>query len=719
MATATEKVAKLIDAVVPAKAGSPPPDVMKRVARAAKGLGGVSARRQEAQEFARNKHFVNIDKTGLRIEAKSVTPISQGGEKLNHRVRISHDVLAPILHSKVSAATQRIPGYEVIEASSDPEDYSAARLAKNIAVAGYDKWKVREAFRRAVWLALVTEEAFIMPYWDSSIGPFAEIPPYSEGNPGSEPDYFGMGDIRLAVYGGLEVSWEPGIQFEEARWYVITHARAIEDLEAEEGYIGGKLTADADRDNVIGRPKMQDGGNLAMVTEYFERPCRSFPDGRRIVTAQKRLLFAEEDYPLRDENDEVVDAPCLHRLYYAVDGGSERARGLVQSLIETIRRYDFSANKAAEYLQLVLVPQMIAPEGAVVSEITDAPGDLIEIDPSELAGGEVKWRELPSMPREFSDEQNAALSQLSYISNESLTTSGGTSGKEVEAQAQKAMLAWQDFIEQEADVHAAVMRDALVLAQLFYTEDRMMKFRGRTGWESIPDFRGADIRGQTDVRVQPGSLEPLTRPAIEQRIINLVHIVPPGFFAPDEIIAALSEGNVDRLNQRFEEAEENANFIIGQIRAGTFRDLPKRPAMQGEEVPRLSVETGQPEWQVPPQFGPEGLTPGTGIPIMETEVSGWMPRPFDNLPVIRRRFETFMSSDEWRRLDPEALRATDLYYNAVLELEAAQEAKSAVQQNQTAEELGAQNAAKPQQAKPLPSLPAPSGSEEEQPSAQQ
>lgn len=724
------------------------PVVDKRVKRGRDAFGAVAARRKEAREFARNNHYVSIDKTGLKLTQQSTVAVSEGGKKPNHRVRRSHDLLAPILKGKVSAATQRIPGYEVTEGSGDPEDYSAARVAEKVLVAGYDLWRVKDAFRRATWIALVEEEAFVMPYWDSSIGPFIEADVMEEvevdvldenqqptgekepvERPTGEKETIGMGDVRMGVYSGSEVVWEPGVQFDDSRWYAIDHARPKDTLEADPEFIGGELTADADTSALAGAKKAK-GGNLVMVTEYLERPCAKYPNGRRIVYANGREIFPEEDYPLVDHEGNVIDRPCLHRLYYAIDGDRERARGLVTSLVETIRSFDYFSNKAAEYIQLVLTPQLTGPEGAVKGPITDEPGAYLEIDTDELNGGEVKWRELPSMPREFDSERNRAEAQLGYIANDNSVPSQVESAKAIGALAQKDVLAWQDFMEDLADCHAGVGRDALCLVQLYYTEQRMVKFRGRTGWESIPDFKGADIRSQTDVRVKPGSLEPITRAAIEQRIMN-ANALFPGYFPPEIVLAALSSGDFDRLTESFQEDEAQAHFIISQIRAGTFWGLPKRRVFPGEEAPALDPETGaiaawavEPEWEQEPERDAEGkpvpgtgrIVPGTGRPAMLTEVEGWMPRPFDGISVIRRRIEMFMKSDEWRHLDLKAQEATAVYYDALLRLEAQKSAKEAAMKSQMAERLGAENAAKPQPPKPMPSLPStPSGGEEEAP----
>jgi hypothetical protein len=688
--TVTDRAAGVLDKLRPPKA-TIPPSVKKRVQRGQDALETKHlARRKQNLEFTRNNHFVSIAKDGKKLDHQSTVDRVHGGDKDDWRVRRSHDILAPILKGKTSAVTQRIPAYEVLESSSDPEDYAGARIGERVLRGGHEIWGVREAFRRAAWLAYVTEESFVMPHFDTSIGPFLPDPE----QPGRA---IGMGEIRYAVYSGLEVVWEDGAQFEESPWYAIIHARPREAIEQEEGFLGGELKPDATSSAHFDMAGSK-GADLVMTTDYLERPCSKYPNGRRFIYANDRQIFPEGNYPLQNQKGEVVDEPCLRRIAYAIDGGSDRARGLVTSLIEVVRDFDFAANKAVEYLQLVMVPQMVGPEGALKSEPSDEPGAYLEVDKEVWEDGlKPEWREMPPMPPEFGAERDRAQALLGFIGNENLVPSQVESAKAIGTLAQKDALAWNDFVEDVEACYAACARDSLVLVQRYYTDERMIQFRGRTGWEALQDFRGADIRGQTDVRIRPGSIEALTRAAVEQRIMNVAAMFP-GYFPPEVIIAALSSGDFDRLNESYEEDEAQVNFIISQIRAGTFWELPPRPALPGEEAPQLDL-TGRPVFDE------------LGNPVMLAQLPGWMPRPFDGIPVFKRRIENFMKSDEWRHLDAMAQRATGLFYQALLQLEAKKAAESAFVQNQTAAQLGAENAARPAQTKQMPSLPSPAGAE--------
>jgi hypothetical protein len=690
----------------------------ERIKRGRERLKEVSPRRKESIAFANNEHYVSVGKQGLvRLDT---VPMAQGGGKPDHRVRLSRDLIGPVVKGKVSATTQRVPGYESIATSPDAEDFTASKLAEKVAVAGYPLWQLKRHHKRWVWEALVAEEGFIRPFWDSTVGPFVKVE--KEVQEGEEPEYehIGMGEVGVRVYSGMgQVFWEPGIDFEQSRWIGIDEARPVEDVEAEQGFQGPKLNPDADASDI---PKERKGSKLVMVTEYLERPCAQWPEGRRLIFANGRVIFPEEAYPLKDVEGNVIDEPCVHRLSYDLDGSSDRGKGLVRSLIESMRQYDQAGNKILEWVQLTLTPRLMAEQGTVITEPDDTPGGIDEYE--SLAGGnKPEWSRPGPIPQELFEIQDRSQNEMGFIAHSNDVPSQVESAKGIQTLAQKDALAWQDFIEDFAEGAGKLMRDILTLVQIHYTEDRLVKFRGRTGWEQIADFKGADIRGQTDMRVNPSTLEPRTRQTNEQRIMNIANMFP-GHFAPEVLISALEGGSAEKLIEGYEDDVSRANRVITMIRSGQFWSMPMRPVFPGEEGPKIDPETGMPEMvetgqmetvmqptgQVDPETGEEVQMPAgerpAMEPVMETELPGWMPRPFDNVPVQKAVFETWMKTDDWANLDEASQRASMDVYDGMLRIEERNAQRAAQMQSQMAESAGMQNAAKPTQTKLMPSLPA-------------
>src|SRR6188474_527527 len=89
-----------------------PTDVDAKLKRGRKGHGEVQARRLLGIEFANNNHFSELNDEGTAITNLSTTAVAQGGERPDHRVRRSNDIISPMLQRKRSAATQREPEWE-------------------------------------------------------------------------------------------------------------------------------------------------------------------------------------------------------------------------------------------------------------------------------------------------------------------------------------------------------------------------------------------------------------------------------------------------------------------------------------------------------------------------------------------------------------------------------------------------------------------------------
>jgi hypothetical protein len=676
-----------------------PKDVEERLKRGRAGLAEVQARRLLGIEFANGNHFSELNRDGTKVTNLSTVPVALGGEKPDHRVRRSHDIVSPMLQRKTSAATQRDPDWESTGATSDPEDYAGSRLALKIARAGYPVWGFPTGEQRALWWAMVTEEAFGRAAWNANVGPYEDVSQHPEAEvedpPGSgefpyagqphpeKPQWRGRGEIAVTIYSGLEVLWEPGVDFENSRWYAVEHARSVEELEDEEGYIkvpGETLAADA-RTASEGRAvsKEKKGSKLAMVTEYFERPCRKYPKGRWSTYASGRKILPDDDYPMQDNEGRVVDTPCLRRLIYDVDASSDRAKGLVQKIIDTVRSYDQAINKQSEYSQIGLVAQLMAAEGVLLTDPTDEPGLVLEYDRSLARGEKPEWRENITFPSELFEMEERAKARFSDMAFDEDIPPQLESGKAIGQARELSSSAWQRFIDDFNRFRSELMSDCLVIAQRKYGPDRVMKYQGTTGWESVKDFEGADIRGQTDVKVKSTATETQSREQVEQRIMQLAQTFP-GVFPPEVVIEALNSANPEKLIQGYEEDVGRAHRVVQMIREGRFWDEPDRPALPGEEALKVDLR---------------------GNPM----VPGWLPRPFDSLPITKAAIEEWMKTDDWDRSSQEVKEASLFYYQKILDLESQQALRQEEQQNALAEEQGMANASKEQGPKTPPSQP--------------
>jgi hypothetical protein len=383
--------------------------------------------------------------------------------------------------------------------------------------------------------------------------------------------------------------------------------------------------------------------------------------GRWITIANKRQILPERPYPCTDAQGNILDEHVLCKLSYFTDPDSDRDSGLVRHLLDAQRTINDCTNKQLEWKNLALAPQIVVENGEFREKITDEPGAVYHY----RGAGTVRWREVPPIPGELSQLKEEAKRDMAQIAAQNEIPSQVESGRGIQVLIERDANRRQAFIARLADFHSTLMRHCLYLVQKHYTEDRLLKIKGRFGWEHIPDFQGSDLRGQADVRVAPGSIEPRTKAAVEQRIMTFAQA---GWISPEAAMAAINGGTAEKLVESYELDVARANLMIQKIKEGP------EVLFSGE----MRIE-------------PDGR-----------EVPAWMPRPFDNIQVHKSVFEDWMKTNDYDTLPQPMQVAAETYYQGLLQLEAEKAAADAQAQQMQAESLGMANAAKPQLPPPMP-----------------
>lgn len=671
MAETLKKVKQAITGEIPV-----PDDLEARIKRGRDAMKDGAPLRNLCLAFSRSEQYKWIDSKNV-LHEQATTSNYDGRGKPRHRVRSVRNFIFDITETEVSAVMQRVPGYDVAPTSTDPRRVQAARLARKVVYYGYEEWKTRAAIERAVRYAIAANEGFVWPYFDNSIGPYMTDTD-DEGNERT----VGEGEIRMRVYGPNEVMWEPGLKFDESRWHAIEQAQDLDSVYELEGYVGGTLEADGQQAETSRKETGQE--RLVLVTHYFERPSPKRPKGRWITIANGRVIVPERPYPCVDPKGNVLDEPVLHRIFYAEDPDSDRELGLVMHLIDAQRAVNHAVSKIGEWVNLSLNPQLLVVNGKLKRKRSDTPGAVIEA--VTTGNGEVKWMEVPSIPPELFTQKTEAVEDMARLAAQNDIPSQVESGKGIEYLVEKDSARRANFTANLAEFYSRLARHCLYLVQRHYTEPRLLKVRGERGIEPISDFLGAQLLGEVDVRVTPGSLEPRTREATEAKIYGFAD---RGWISPHAAMAAINNGTAEGLVESYERDVARANLIIQKILVGPealLNGSPARRPFQGED----------------PGIDPTTMAPRQFIP-------GWMPRPFDNVQVHLDVFSDWMKSSEYDELDEPSQEAANTYYDALLGIQNTQRAEEAAAQTEMAEALGASNAAKPQGPKPTPDQAAPTG----------
>lgn len=638
-----------------------PKDVKKNIDRAVARIEADLPDLNLCYEFWRGNQYVHVN-NDHKLVSDNVAYGAFGSNRLpKHRVRRRRNLLIDIVAREVSLFTQRVPSYEVYPATTDPEDIGGARMAEKTSLYAQSAFDVDEHTMKALTHAIVGRMGFVCPYFDNQVGDFIEND--EQGNP------IHTGDIKLKTYSLKEVGWDPGVEFEESRFYVIRTAQPIAPL--AERYPKAKgLKPDATTASIYGQKRYNDH-DLVLVTHYYERPSKAHPNGRYICAAADRVLYSEDAYPryamVRGER-KTLDEPIGHRLSYIVDPDKDCDLGLVEHLVDIQRDFNNVSNRIIEWIHLMLNPQIDAPVGSIPegTVFTDEPGAVNEIIP--VGGQFPQPRQVPPVPSDLFNFRRECKDDAQIIAGQNDIPAGVESARAIQAMIEKDQTRRAAQVKHLARFYSNLMRHILQLVQVHYTEPRLLKISGRFGREFIPDFQGADMREQCDVVVLPGSIEPRTKAAVEQRVMTFAQM---GWITGEQAMAAINGGTAEKLLDGFEL----------QIRK------------QEREIQR-AVMLGR-------TLGPDA----TPLDFERADVPEVA--KFDNHPVHRDVLQQYMATEDFE-MQPEPVKEILALHEAAHEAAQMQAAAQAAQaQFEQAAQLGMTNAAKPQLPPQNPDMPMP------------
>ena len=225
-------------------------------------------------------------------------------------------------------------------------------------------------------------------------------------------------------------------------------------------------------------------------------------------------------------------------------------------------------------------------------------------------------------------------------------------------------------------------RKQLILAQAVFTEERMIKVPDKSEQSKVISFRGTDLRGNTDVRMEKASGMASTKTGQSQMLLKLTE---SGFFNGqsdidpehrNEMLRLMGlTGFRDKRNVDVDRAvfENNLVAVAKDDNMGIFRlpDPETGDEIQIPVIPGLFLSMGSPD----PQSG-------EGIVISDDPLF-----KYDNHQVHYESHRRFILSAEFRELDREIqqfmISHTDIH-NKMIEAQQAQEAQKVAMMNQLA-----------------------------------
>lgn len=263
--------------------------------------------------------------------------------------------------------------------------------------------------------------------------------------------------------------------------------------------------------------------NACMLKDYYENPSKDYPKGRHIITAGGKKLF---EGPLKTKYKGKWTIPVI--TYGAIKiAGRLMYMAPLEPLLPLQWEYNKCRSSMIEDDNRVGRPKLLSPVDSIIgSAYTDQPGEHLEYDPAAGPAPFYLQAPQPSMSK---------LKNLERLDSEMLEIGGvhdismgrlprrATSGFALSILDEKDNTVMAPMIESKQRGHRKVFSMALGIAEDEFLETRKMKIVGEKHKFEELEFRGADIKGQNDVRILPDDPFPTSRAAKLEFAISLAN----------------------------------------------------------------------------------------------------------------------------------------------------------------------------------------------------
>lgn len=580
-----------------------------------------------------------------------------------HRVRLVANKVRPIIRTEITKLTKEEPQFYVKPSTTESSDVSAARAAENIAEFVIDVGNYNKARRTATFWMSICGTAFIK----------STIVDDSENKMPCNIVMDGVTAWHLFVP-NLE---EEDIQKQD---YVI-QARNVTSESVLQMYgvdlsTGGIKSAtesvqpgpmvDQKFLNALGIKSSQIEQKLVFMMEIWVKPCKKYPNGGFLVFANDRLIYWEK--PQQDPNvpqedlsqiqttQQMLEAALLkpedgelpgwtntvfpyeHAMFpYAkidhIPSGSFYSTSVIPDLIPLQRVYNRIRSAVIEAGNRAVNPRTYYIRGAIdPNRITTEPGLFVPVNP----GFDIpKSEDPPIISSFFQEELDRTLKDMDDSATQGQIDRGVTPPG-VEAASAIAYLQEENdsklyhTVASIEDATRIVGYQVLCLAHEFWDEEKIIAVVSKNGAQEAGMFKTADIKKNSDLRVETSSMAPRSRTAKQAFIVDLMK---QGIIPPEKGLRYLEMNETNRLYEELQADSKQA---------------------QRENI-RMATVVQPPA----PTIDPMTMLPAPQAPVLVPMLPS---NPWDNHQIHLYEHGLYMKSQEFELLPEENKKAIISHY---------------------------------------------------------
>lgn len=498
-----------------------------------------------------------------------------------YRVRMVINQVRMIVRKEISRLTAQKPNAFVVPSSSEDADEFAAKAGEQIWDSLWRKFNFNKILRETVFWQAVCGNGFMKSYWDPNKKDI--YTPDAEG------------DIVIEQISPFHI-FVPNLMSTdiEMQPYVI-HAQVKDNSWIKQTFgvdsVSEKLeSVDSVLQNAMGVNRNDSAKNQSTILEVWVKPgyLPELPNGGMFTVVNDQIVQGFDQWPY--EHGQYPFSKLD-----AVPTGKFYTSSVVEDLIPIQKELNRSRAQLIEAKNRMAKPQLVAPKGSVdARKITTEPGLLVEYNPGFDPPRPLPLQNLPSY---VTEEINRLYTDMSDLSGQHEVSNGSTPPG-VTAATAISFLQEQD--ESMISTHYTSIEElvekiasqCLMYVKMYWDEKRTVKTVGIDGTFDVQTFRGADLKSNTDIRVEGGSALPTSRAAKQAFLMDLMKM---GFIDPQEGLELMEVGGLNKIYERIQIDKRQAQRENLKMRVITEEDLQaQQMEWQQKQQEQMMLQQQQP-----------------------------------------------------------------------------------------------------------------------------
>ena len=457
---------------------------------------GMDARRPYDQRWALNMAFLMGKQYSFFNKSSHLV---QQLKKVKGKRRNIDNQLISRWNRQVGDLIRTNPAMSVIPLSNDDEDIKAAKMGDKVIKHFWRSNRMRKKLRQLAGWIYSCGNGFLDDRWNPKLGPI-------DYNEKGEIVY--SGDADCGVWSPFEVvvpagyinqtdihamPWIDKVKWRGLDWFKNQYPKRGSEVMAEQ-MVMPVMEAAAFSGTMGAANGKQDG---AFMHNFYVQPCSQFPKGK-FIAAANGIVLETQDYPFTYYHIEQFKAIDIPGVFWGACH--------IEYAITLQNRWNTTINGIDEYNRLCAKGKLLVPRGSKLeTNPDDSHGEILTYKP--VMGHKPDMLTLKGVPATYSTSLITIKDSLQDLFSQHEITRG-TNKSDIRSGEMVSLLREQDaygaiptFAVFEESLEAVVSR-ILKRIQAGYKEERAVQIVGNEGEFEIAQFKGADLRNNTDVMVK-------------------------------------------------------------------------------------------------------------------------------------------------------------------------------------------------------------------------